>query len=93
MDTWTLELTLKRNGREDLDNVKHVRMDGLSTQAQNISLRRIVGRMAEDFVSFLNKENDYVPRCGSCGGELVRRLLGDEYYLYCSECEIGETDG
>ena len=64
VDTWTLELTLKRDGKEDLSNKKYVRMDGLSPQNQNISLRMIIGKMSEDFISFLNNENNCLKRCG-----------------------------
>ena len=87
MDTWTVELTLRRKGRQTLENAKHVRMDGLTPQMQNISLRNVTAKMTEDFVSFLNNEDDRAPRCGNCGGELVRSLLGDEYYLTCPDCK------
>ena len=92
MDTWTVEMVLRRNGREDLKNTKHIRMDSLTLQMQNISLRNLTAKMTEDFVSLLNNENDYTQRCGSCGGEYVRRLVGDEYYLYCSDCGMGENE-
>jgi len=93
MDTWTVEITLRRKGRKELENSKHVRMDGISRQMQNISLRRITAKMTEDLISYLNNENDYVQRCESCGGELVRRLRGKEYYLYCVDCDKGEYEG
>ena len=92
MDTWTIELTLKRKGRKNLENIKYVRMDGLTTQKQNISLRRVTAKMTEDLISYLNHENDTFPRCENCGEEYVRRLMGDEYYLYCPSCGMGEVD-
>lgn len=92
MDTWTVDLILKRDGREDLKNTKHIRMDGLTPQMQNISLRNLTAKMTEDFVSFLNNEQDYVKRCGNCGREYTRRLVGNEYYLYCPNCGRGENE-
>lgn len=89
MDTWTFELTLRRKGREDLTNVKHVEMGNLSLQNRHISIRSTTARMAEDLISYLNNENDYVPRCDNCGRELISRRLGNEYYLYCTHCGMG----
>ena len=56
MSTWTIELRLIRDGKEDLENRKHVRMDGLTKVKQAISLRKTVIRMTEDFIAILNNE-------------------------------------
>jgi len=92
MDTWNVDLILKRNGKEDLKNTKYIRMDGLTPQMQNIKLRNLTAKMTEDFISFLNNENDYTQRCGNCGGEYLRRLMGNEYFLYCPDCGMGENE-
>jgi len=66
MDTWTVEMVLRRDGREDLKNIKYIRMDSITLQMQNFALRNLTAKMTEDFISFLNNENDYTQRCADC---------------------------
>ena len=64
----------------------------LSTKLKGLKkMNKAYNRLYGSLSMFLTgKEMDDFIECPSCGGEMINRLVGDECFLICADCQYFE---